>query len=334
MKLAIIGCGYWGPNYVRIFNELPNTSVKYAVDLSEEKLAKIREKFPSVKTTGNLEEVLGDEEVEAVVVATPASTHFGLVKKCLDAGKNVLAEKPLTMNSMEASELGAIARDRRKILMVGNTFEYNKAVMKLKEYVEKKETGEIYYIYCSRTGLGPIRKDADVIWDLVAHDVSILMYLLRETPKSVNARGSDYLQNGLNDVVFATLEFPDKVIANIHASWLDPQKIRKVTIVGSKKMLVFDDTKPTGKITLFNKRAEKHEYGSFGEFQVLVQSEGEVVPELAPFEPLKDECAEFVSCVEERRNPRTDAEESAQIIRVLEAMERSIRNNGREEVIE
>lgn len=330
MKTAIIGCGYWGPNYVRIFNEIDDSNLLYIADVDHKKLAKVV-KNSDIKITKNYEKILEDDEVEAVVISTPSSTHYKIAKDCILKDKHVLVEKPLTLSSKESKELIELAESRKKLLMVGHTFIFNPAVQKLKEYIKNGTLGEIHYLSFVRTGLGPVRKDVNAMWDLAPHDISILNYLLESTPSKVSARGEWYIQQGIEDVVFLNLKFENKILANIHASWLNPQKVRQVTVVGSKKMAVFDDVSQTEKLVLFDKGVQKeYTYASYGEFQLKLRSGDILIPDIKMTEPLKNECIHFIECIKNNKKPITDGRSGLEVVRILEMAQESLKNAGRE----
>jgi len=269
--------------------------------------------------------------VDAVVVSTPASTHYEMVKECLEYGKDVLVEKPFTLSSRDAEELVVLARKKERVLMVGHTFIYNPAFCELKRLASSGDLGGIYYLHFSRTGLGPIRKDVNVMWDLAPHDLSMLLHLVEEMPVRVSARGQSYLQEGIEDVVFMTLDLPNGVLAGVHASWLDPYKIREVTVVGSKKMAVFDDVEKLETLKIFDKGVERSGekiYAGYGEFQLSVRDGDIRIPKIEPGEPLKNQCKHFLECITKRKEPITGGEEGLKVVQILEAAQKSLGSNG------
>lgn len=328
INIGIIGVGYWGPNYVRIFNELQESNIYVCCDIDSKRLELVRMINSTIKITNNYTELLTDPQVDAVVVSTPASLHYRITKECLEAGKDVLVEKPMTLNTKEAEELIDIAKGAGKILMVGHTFEFNPGIQNIKEYMDRGDLGDIYYLHFSRTGLGPIRKDVNAMWDLAPHDISILLYLLNEMPVEVSATGQWYIQKGIEDVVFMYLKFPNNVIASVHTSWIDPYKIRKTTIVGSKKMLVFDDTENLERIKIFDKGVQTTgNVDSYGEFRLQLR-EGDIhIPRVEGGEPLKNEVSHFLKCVIDREVPRTDGKSGLRVVKVLDAAQKSLKNN-------
>lgn len=338
-EIGLIGCGYWGPNLLRNFYELPGCSVVMVADIREERLAYVRRRYSSVETTKDHQDLLKDPDIDGIVIATPALTHYSLAKECLQSDKHVLVEKPLAMTSAQAMELIELAQQAGKVLMVSHTFEYNAAVRKLKEYVVNGELGDIYYVYSARLNLGKVRDDVNVMWSLAPHDVSILLYLLEATPVRVMAKGMVCIQEGIEDVVFMVLDFPNNVTAHIHVSWLDPSKVRRMTVVGSKKMIIYDDVSEM-RIRIYDKGITKGnikemlgEYDTFGKFQ-LIQRAGDIhIPKIDFIEPLQLECAEFIECIEQGRSPLSDGYDGYRVVKVLEAAQRSLQNGGLPEVI-
>jgi predicted dehydrogenase len=328
VNIALIGCGYWGPNYVRVFNEIEDSNLIYIADIDIAKLTKLT-KNSSISVTKDYKEILEDDKVDAVVVSTPSNTHYEIAKNCLLKGKHVLVEKPMTVSSKESEELIKTAESKKKLLMVGHTFMFNPAVQKLKEYIKDGTLGDIYYISLVRTGLGPVRKDVNAMWDLAPHDVSILNYLLDSIPSRISAIGGAYIRENIEDVVFMNLIFKNRVLANIHASWLNPHKVREVTVVGSKKMAVFDDVSQTDKIKLFDRGVQKeYAYASYGEFQLKLRSGDILIPDIKMSEPLKNECLHFIDCIKNNKKPITGGRNGLDVVRVLEAAQESMKNRG------
>ena len=329
VNIGVIGCGAWGANLVRNFYENPEANLLYCCDSNPEILRDIAQKYPEVNTASNVEEVLDNKDIQAVVIATPLATHFQIAKKALEARKHVYIEKPITSCSKEAKELINTAQRVGRHLMVGHLLKYHPAVVKLKETIRSKELGEVYYIYSQRVNLGKIRKHENALWSFAPHDISAILYLLEEEPETVNAVGESYLQKGIEDVVFVTLHFKDRKIAHIQLSWLDPHKIRKVTIVGSKKMAVFDDMETTEKIKIYDKGAIlPGQFLSYAE--TITLREGDIyIPYLKMEEPLKIECQHFLDCIQKNKNPLTDGEDGLRVVRVLEAAQESLKNQGR-----
>jgi len=327
-RIAVIGCGHWGPNHIRNFMAMPGSTVSLAVDTSAERRRHVRERFPDVAVAEDVESALRDAEIDAVVVATPSATHYEIVARALEADKDVMCEKPLALDSGASDELVELARKRRRILMVGHVFVYNAGIRQLKAYVDSGECGEVLYLHSARTNLGPIRSDANVVWDLATHDVSIFNYLLGRMPTEVSATGQAFLREGVEDVAFITLRY-DGVPVNIRTSWLDPRKTREIILVGDRKMLIWNDLDGARPIRIYDKGVIREPYyDSFDEFK-LIAREGEVTtPELAMSEPLAVQSAEFLKAVETRRRPYSDGRFGAQVVRVLEAVQQSLRSGG------
>lgn len=331
IQIAVIGAGYWGPNLIRNFNEVPDTRVAYVCDLDPAKLAPLQNRYPSLKTTREYGQVLRDPLVDAVVIATPVSTHQRLALEALGAGKHVLVEKPLAAISDEARRIVEAARVADRVLMVGHTFIYNPAVVKVKELVDSGALGEIYYIDSSRVNLGLHQFDINVIWDLGPHDVSIILYWLNEEPLRVSARGNSYTQDNIEDVAFITLEFSRKVMAHIHVSWMSPAKLRRTTVVGSRQMIVYDDLEATEKVKLYDSGVELLNLNAEtrAELQRTYRVGDVLSPRLDVAEPLRIECAHFVECIRTGKQPRTKGEAGLAVVRVLEAATQSMRDGGR-----
>ncbi len=317
--VAVIGCGYWGPNLVRNFNQLPVSRVKYCCDLDDSRLKHMKALYPDVTITKDYSEILSDPEVEAVAVATPVTTHFAIAKSCLEAGKHVLVEKPVAASIAEAEELVRIAARVKRILFSGHTFLYNAAVVKMKELLDSGELGSIYYVSSVRVNLGLFQEDINVIWDLAPHDISILNFILGSEPVTVSTFAKSYIRPGIEDVAFLVLEYPNNVVAHIHVSWLDPCKIRRTTLVGSKKMLVYDDTSTLEKIRVYDKGVTiQPHYDTFGEFQLAYRFGDIVVPRINDVEPLKTECMHFIECIKNGTTPRTDGYQGLSVVKVVE----------------
>jgi predicted dehydrogenase len=329
-RIAVVGCGYWGPNFVRNFSQIADSEVALCCDLSEKRLAHMRNLYPFVKTTTRLDAVLADPTIDAVVVATPVTSHFRIGSACLEAGKHVLIEKPIAPSAREVLGLIDLAEERGLILMGGHTFLFNAAVLKVKDYIESGELGDIFYINTTRVNLGIFQEDINVIWDLAPHDVSILNFILDARPRAVAAHGRPYIQEAIEDVAFITLEYPNDVIANVHVSWLDPNKIRRTTIVGSKKMLVYDDVATLEKIRVYDKgvTVQPH-YDTFGEFQLAYRFGDIYIPRVDDAEPLKNECQSFLEAVRSGKAPRSSGHDGLAVVETLEAAQKSLRSGGR-----
>lgn len=328
LNIGVIGYGYWGPKIVRNFQEIPTTRIAMVADLNPARLAAAYQAAPRCSVTHDYIELL-ESDVDAVIVATPISTHFRIAKDCLRYGKHVLIEKPLARSREEGQQLIDLAEERGRVLMVGHTFEYNPAVEMLREIVASGEIGRVYYAYTSRTNLGIFQRDINVLWDLAPHDLSILLYVLGQEPINVSACGQACVQPGIHDVARMTVNFADCVQAYIHVSWLDPCKIRRITIVGDRKMVVYDDVEMLEKIRIYDKGVEQPDYtNSYGEFQLSYRSGSITIPCVAPTEPLKVECEHFAECIMNGTRPRSDGRVGLKVVKILESAERSLLNGG------
>jgi predicted dehydrogenase len=334
VKVGIVGCGYWGPNLIRNFVELPSSNVVAVADLRAERLTHISNCYPQIQCTTDYRELF-DRELDAVVVATPPATHYSVARECLEHGLHVLVEKPMTLSSRDAEELTNLAERCRLNLMVGHTLVYNPAVRALKAAIASGELGHIYYIDCVRVNLGLLNAHSSVLWDLAPHDLSFLQFLLDCDPVSVSAVGAACIFDGAHDIVYIHLTFPNGVLANIHISWLDPRKVRRFTIVGSKKMAVFDDVDPLEKIRIYDKGVETPSYTeTYGDFQCSYRYGNVVIPNIRLAEPLKLECQDFIDSIINRTEPESSGRCGLRVVRVLEAADRSLHNDGRVEVID
>jgi predicted dehydrogenase len=333
INVGVIGCGYWGPNLIRNFVELPSANLVAVADLRADRLAHIRSRYPGVRTTDDYYDLFS-MALDAVVVATPPATHFRIARDCLERGLHLLVEKPLTTNSQDAEELIELADSRGLTLMVGHTFEYNSAVRALKDLIHNGDLGEVHYVDAVRVNLGLFQPDLDVIWDLAPHDVSILLYLLDSTPVMVSATGADCVFRGKNDIAYMNLEFPD-IMAHIRISWLDPCKVRRITVVGSQKMVVYDDVENLEKIKIYDKGVVAPPYtNTFEEFQCSYRYGNVVIPNIDFVEPLRVECQHFVDCIVNQTRPQSCGWAGLRVIRVLEAAERSLYRFGMPEIID
>ena len=329
ITVAVVGCGYWGPNLIRNFTFLPECTMKVACDSQRSRLEYIKELYPSLVATTQLEDVIDDDEVDAVAIATPVRMHYHIARECLLRDKHVLIEKPMTASLEESQELVRLAQERKKILMVDHTFEYTAAVNKIKEIINVGELGNIYYIHCMRVNLGLFQNDINVIWDLAPHDVSIVLYLLDMIPDTASGQGKAHLKGNIEDVSTITINFPNNIGVYIHSSWLNPNKIRNITIVGSKKMLVYDDVEPLEKIKIYDKGVEvpKH-YDSFGDFHFSYRYGDIYSPRLDDTEPLKKMCRHFLECIQSDKQPISDGASGLRVVAVLEAANKSLRDGG------
>ena len=330
IRIGVIGCGYWGPNLIRNFSHLKGSDVVICSDLSEERLAHMRSLYPKLETTTDYRRVLAHKDVDAVVVATPPETHCKLAIEALRAGKHVFVEKPLALSSAEGATMVAEAEKAARVLLVGHTFVYTAAVNKIKEVIDSGELGEIFYVSTTRVNLGIFQERVNVVWDLAPHDISILNYILDRMPESVATQASCSIRKNVEDVAFINLRYPGNVLAHIHVSWLNPNKIRSTTVVGSKKMLVYDDISALEKIRIYDKGVTvTPHYDTFGEFNLSYRYGDILIPRLDDAEPLKVACQHFVDCVEKNVKPRSSGAHGLETVRVLEAAVASIREGGR-----
>jgi len=338
VNVGVIGAGYWGPNLIRNFSQLENCKVLWCADLDDERLKSVKSLYPGIKTTKDYADLINDPEVDAIAIATPVSTHFELAKKALEKNKHVLVEKPITSTSAHAEELTKIAEENKLVLMVDHTFEYTPAVNKIKELLDNKELGNIFTIDMVRVNLGLFQKDINVVWDLTPHDISILLFLIGKMPLSAKAEGVAYVLDNIEDDAQITLKFADKIRVHMHVSWLDPLKIRKITIVGNKKMLVYDDTEQKEKVRVYDKgvtleknNLPKDEYYSSWEGFNIVYRSGEMqAPELGVKEPLNIMCGHFIDCVNNGKKPVSDGISGLRVVKVIEAIQESLKNQGKE----
>jgi predicted dehydrogenase len=329
INVGIIGCGYWGPNLVRNYTQIPDSQMLMCCDLDEKKLERMRTLYPGIVTTTEFIEVINNPEIDAIGIATPVFTHYELARQALLFGKHVFVEKPLCHSSEACLELIELAEKRGKTLMVGHTFEYTAAVNKIKEIVGQGELGDIMYISSARLNLGLFQPDINVVWDLAPHDISVITYILGEHPVSVNCQGKGHYRKDIEDVATMTLNFSNGTIAFVHSSWLDPNKTRRTTIVGSKKMLVYDDTEPQEKIKIYDKGVDTPPYyDTFGEFPFSYRYGDIYSPRIDDHEPLRKECTHFIECIENATKPRSDGYSGLRVVSVLEAANESLENKG------
>lgn len=339
IRLAIVGAGHWGPNLINNFSSSKRSEVTWVVDRDESRRSAVAERFPGVRTTDSIDTVLADADVDAVVIATPTTTHYALAKAAIEAGKHVLVEKPLT-DSVESSQaLCELAERTGRVLMVGHVFIFNGAARQVKRYLDAGDLGRIYYISMVRTNLGPIRIDVDAAWDLAAHDISMASYWLDADPISVSAVGGSWINPGIADAVFATLRYESDVLVNLHASWLNPRKARDITLVGDKQMLTFDDVNLTEPIRIYDKQvgddvSNPGFVDSFTSFRMSVQ-EGDIhVPRIGMSEPLRNECEHFLDCIIDGERCIASGRDGLEVVRVLSGISASLEDGGREIVLE
>ncbi|NTV46744.1 MAG: Gfo/Idh/MocA family oxidoreductase [Chlorobiales bacterium] len=329
MKIAVVGLGYWGPNLVRNFLAAPNVKAVVGCDKDASRLEKIKNKFPEVELTDSFDSVLKRDDIQAVVIATPVFSHYPLAKQALEAGKHCFVEKPFTSSVAQAEDLINLAEKKGLKIMVDHTFVYTGAVRKMKEIIEKGELGEIYYFDSVRVNLGLFQHDVNVVWDLAPHDISIMNYLLDKKPVSVSAIGADHVGKGIEDIAYLTVNFDNSMIAHFHINWLAPVKVRKTLIGGSKSMVVYDDMEASEKIKIYDKGIEVKT--KEGVYETLVQYRtGDMrAPKLDLTEALTIEASHFVDCILNNKTPITDGRAGLDVVRILEASEQSIKQNGK-----
>ncbi len=334
LTVGVVGCGYWGPNLIRNFSSLDGAKVKLCSDLELKRTEHMKKLYPSVEITQNYRDIIEDPEIDAVIIATPVSTHYKIAAESLEAGKHVFCEKPLTQNVDDGVKLVDLADKIKKTLMVGHTFVYTAAVNKMKDLINGGDLGDVYYISTSRVNLGLFQEDINVVWDLAPHDLSIMNYILDSRPLYVSATGHSYIQPEIQDVAFVTLTYPGSILANLQVSWLNPNKIRKTTVVGSKKMLVYDDVASLEKIRIYDKGVDViPHYDTFGEFQLSYRYGDISIPKLDDAEPLKIECQHFLDCIA-GKEARSSGRHGLEVLLILDAIDRSMKASGEKITIE
>lgn len=331
ISCALVGFGYWGPNIARSLSQIREFSLTTIVDINKTNLAKAKQLYPQIQTRQNYHSLFKNSDITAVIIATPANTHFELASEAIRKNKHVLIEKPLSTTLAQAQKLIRLSRNSSKVIMVGHTFEFNPAILKIKEFIKTNQLGEIYYIYTTRVNLGQIRGDVNALWNLAPHDISILNFLLGSQPEKVSATGISILQKDIEDVAFVLAKYPHNILAQIHVSWLDPAKIRNMTIVGSKKMLVFDDLDNEMPLKIYDKRVKMAEIakGQSFEYKIRLHSGDIYAPQAAGSEPLVAELKHFFDCIVKNQKPKTDVENGARVVRVLTACQKSLKNGGK-----
>lgn len=330
INAAIIGVGRWGPNILRNLLSMDNVRVVKVCDLDAVRLSAIKKRFPGIPTTTRTEDILGDSAVDCTLICTPVATHYELAEKALSSGQHVFVEKPLAASSGECLRLIELAGQKQRIVFVGHTFKYNAGILAAKNYIESGELGDIYLIDANRTNLGPVRYDVNALWDLAAHDISIFSYWLGGQPLSVSAHGACYLNKNVEDVVYATFNYPGGVVAHVHASWLNPRKIREITVVGSKKMLVWNDMNLSEPIRIYNKGIDKGEsyQDTFESFRLSIREGEVIIPSIQLNEPLMAECSHFIECVRLGSPPLTGGLDGLNVVAALEAATDSMRRGS------
>jgi predicted dehydrogenase len=337
VNIGVVGCGYWGPKHIRVCHELKEANLTMVCDLDENRLRQVRTQYPYLETTNNFKTFV-QNNVDAVVIATPVNTHYRLAKEALLYNKHVLIEKPITATSREAMELIELAEKRNLVLMVGHTYEYHPAVDFLRKVVSSGELGDIYGIDADRLNLGLFRSDVNVLWDLAPHDISIMLALLDEDPVSVSARGAHCIDASVYDVAYLDILFASGAMGHIHVSWLHPRKIRQITIVGSHKMAVYDDVSETEKIHIYDKGLDVPNDGNgnnkFSAWPPNYRYGDVIIPFISNAEPLKVECSHFINCITEGKKPRSDGWSGLKVTSILEAADRSLNNGGQREKLD
>ena len=321
VTVGVVGLGYWGPNLARNFNAIPGCELRWLCDPSAEALEKSARSFPGARATSELSDLLSDDSLDAVVLATPVPSHASLAVEVVQAGKHCFVEKPLATTAADAERAVEAARSAGRILMVGHLLEYHPAVDRLKELIDAGELGTLYYLYGNRLNLGVLREDENALWSLGAHDVSVVLRLIGEEPQECLAHGACYVREGVQDVVFCFLRFPSGIVAHLHLSWLDPHKERRLTVVGARRMATFDDMLIEGKLTIYDKGFDE-DSRSWGEY--IARSGDVFSPRIANAEPLRIECEHFIECIRTGSEPRSDGLSGLRVVRVLEALQRSL----------
>jgi len=327
--MGVVGCGYWGPNLIRNFNTLPDCNLKLICDRDEQRLRHLTDLYSGVEAVTDFENMLKGSDLDAISIATPVRHHFPLAKASLEAGKHTLIEKPMAVSSEECAELNEIADRNGLVLMVGHTFLYSSPVRHIKKIIDDGEIGAIQYISSRRLNLGLFQKDINVVWDLAPHDISIILYLMGDEPVSVNCQGSANVTPGVEDVAMLSMHFKSGGYASVHNSWLEPNKVREMTIVGTKRMIVYDDVEPLQKVKIYDMRVERPpHYDNFAEFQYSYHYGDMIVPRIQHEEPLRVECQHFVDCIANGDRPFTCGESGKDLVEILEASTESLKVGG------
>ncbi len=330
IRIGVVGCGHWGANYLRNLDMMDETVPVIACDQRKPILEKIRKQYHGIEVSTEFSAVVNRDDLDAVIIATPAHTHYEFAKASILAGKHVLVEKPLALSTQECRELVEMASASKRVLMVGHTFLYNPGIRKMKEYLDKGTIGDIYYLQAVRTHLGLIRSDVNTVWDLAPHDISIFSYLLGRDPVKVSAVGVSPLKQALEDVAFINLFYGDDILGHIHISWIDANKCRQVAVIGSKARILFDDLNPLERVRIYEKGVSiDRSYNSFGEFQMLLRDGDIISPKIEPEEPLRNLCLEFVECIREGKKPLADGVNGMRVVETMCAIQKSIKNNGK-----
>lgn len=335
INIGVIGCGYWGPNHIRIFSYLQQSNVTMACDIDNHKLNRIRGIFPHITLTTNYLDIINNSDIDAVIISTPTITHYEIAKKCLESGKHVLCEKPLSVLYAESTELVSLAKKVEKILLLGQIFLFHKGIQELYRLIHDGVLGKLYYCRAVRTNLGPIRKDVNVVYDLASHDISIFNYLLNSQPIEVSATGKSYLSKNIQDVANISMNYENDISVNIHVSWLAPKKVREITLVGEKNMVLWNDLSDIGQVLIYNSKViSDQNYGSFGEFQLLAKESDIIIPKITMEEPLNIQGQYFLnSIINDSRSIISDGESGANVVRVIDGINKSIESSGKPIVV-
>jgi len=329
LGIAVVGCGYWGINYVRLLLQLPGVKCVAICEKSESRLSELAQRFPDTNLVSSMDELLKLDDFDAVVVCTNPGSHYEVTHRLLKAGKHILVEKPMTKSSADAQDLINLATTNRTVLMVGHIFIYNPGIEKLKSYIDTGSIGDMHYMYARRTNLGPIRDDVNALWDLAPHDIYIFNYLLNSKPEWVSAVAAKFLHRSMEDAGFITLGYPGGILGNIHVSWADPHKEREIVVVGSNQRVVFNDILMDGKVRVFEKGVEaKKETSSFGEYQLCIHDGDIIIPKLSVEEPLKNQVSHFIACIKEGKPPRSSGIDGLDVVRIMEAVDISVGHRG------
>lgn len=329
-QIALIGCGYWGKNYVRLLSQMHHVKLVAVVDISSSAFSDLEKIYPEVVFTTNEDVAFNNADIDGVIIATPVNRHFELCKKALQHNKHVLCEKPLAQTAEQTIELNQLALEQNKQLLPGHIFIYHDSIAFAQKCIQQKQLGSIHYITCQRTGLGPVRDDVNVVFDLATHDVAIVLHLLGEMPAQVQASGMSYLKNGKEDMAVLQLKFSKNILVNILVSWLHPQKVREMCVVGDKKMLVFNDINPSEKIKIYDKGATHQSIpGDYGQFQLSLRDGDISIPNIKNSEPLKTEVEDFIMSLSGNHTTKVTPQDALNVLKVLELAQQSLNENGK-----
>jgi predicted dehydrogenase len=329
LNVGVVGCGYWGPNLIRNFRKQPNCRLRVACDLSQERLDYIKELYPEVEGVTDYAKLLNDYDLDAVAIATAVQFHHPMAKAALEAGKHVFIEKPMASSTAQCDELLDLGKSKGLTIMVGHTFLYSAPVRRIKEIIDKGDIGKLQYVSSRRLNLGLFQKDINVAWDLAPHDLSIILHIVNEWPSAVNCTGNANVTPGIEDITNMSITFPSGRFATVASSWLDPRKVREMTFVGSRRMIVYDDVQPLEKIRIFDTRVERPpHYDTFAEFTYAYHYGDQYIPYVKQTEPLKVETAHFLDCVRTGDRPISNGEQGRELVRILEASSNSLKQHG------